>query len=82
MVRQTNEFSKIFDKYLVRHFITPGITGFAQVHGFRGEITDPYMMKKRLEFDTWYIENWTLWLDCKIIFRTVTNALRGEENAY
>ncbi len=47
MIRHTHEFAKIFDKYLVRHFITPGITGFAQVHGFRGEISDPYLMKKK-----------------------------------
>jgi lipopolysaccharide/colanic/teichoic acid biosynthesis glycosyltransferase len=66
----------------VRHFVLPGITGFAQVNGLRGAISDPYLMKKRLEYDTWYIENWSLLLDIKIILRTVTHVARGEENAW
>lgn len=82
MLKHTDEYSQIINKYLFRHFITPGITGHAQVNGFRGETTDPAMMKKRVEYDTWYIENWSILLDIKIIFLTVWNAVRGEENAF
>ncbi|MEZ4826301.1 MAG: undecaprenyl-phosphate glucose phosphotransferase [Bacteroidia bacterium] len=82
MLKHTDEYSQIINKYLFRHFITPGITGHAQVNGFRGETTDPSLMEKRVEYDTWYIENWSLLLDIKIVFLTVWNAIRGEENAY
>jgi putative colanic acid biosynthesis UDP-glucose lipid carrier transferase len=82
MLKHTEEYSQSIDKYLYRHFIYPGITGHAQVNGYRGETRDPSLMKKRIEFDNWYIENWSLFLDLKIIFMTVINALRGEENAY
>lgn len=82
MLKHTDEYSQIINKYLFRHFITPGITGHAQVNGFRGETTDPSMMEKRVEYDAWYIENWSLMLDIKIVFLTVWNAIRGEENAY
>lgn len=82
MLKHTDEYSQIINKYLFRHFITPGITGHAQVNGFRGETNDPALMEKRVEYDTWYIENWSLLLDVKIVFLTVWNALRGEENAY
>lgn len=82
MVKHTNEYSQIIDKYLYRHFIVPGITGHAQVNGYRGETNEPELMEKRVEYDTWYIENWSLFLDIKIIFLTVWNAVRGEENAY
>ena len=82
MLKHTDEYSRIINKYLFRHFITPGITGHAQVNGYRGETTDPKLMEKRVEYDTWYIENWSLLLDIKIIFLTAWNAIRGEENAY
>ncbi len=82
MLKHTDEYSQIINKYLFRHFITPGITGYAQVNGYRGETTDPEMMRKRVEHDAWYVENWSLFLDIKIIFLTVWNAVRGEENAY
>lgn len=82
MLKHTDEYSRIINKYLLRHFITPGITGYAQVNGYRGETTDPEMMRKRVEHDAWYVENWSLFLDVKIIFLTVWNAVRGEENAF
>jgi putative colanic acid biosynthesis UDP-glucose lipid carrier transferase len=82
MLKHTEEYSKIIDKYLFRHFITPGITGHAQVNGFRGETEDPELMRKRVEYDSWYIENWSLLLDLKIIFFTVWNVVKGEEKAY
>lgn len=70
------------ERYLYRYFIMPGITGYAQVHGYRGETSDPSLMEKRVEYDTWYIENWSFWLDIKIILMTVWNAVKGEETAY
>ncbi|MEM6763901.1 MAG: undecaprenyl-phosphate glucose phosphotransferase [Bacteroidota bacterium] len=82
MLRHTEEYSKIIHKYLFRHFITPGITGYAQVNGLRGETTNDGLMKKRIEYDTWYIENWSLFLDIKIIIKTIWNILSGERNAY
>jgi exopolysaccharide biosynthesis polyprenyl glycosylphosphotransferase len=82
MLKHTEEYSKMIEKYLERHFITPGITGYAQVNGFRGETNDSLKMKKRLEYDTWYIENWSFVLDIKIIFMTVMNMIKGEENAF
>ena len=83
MLKHTEEYSQMIEKYLIRHFVTPGITGHAQVNGFRGETgTDPRLMRKRLEYDTWYIENWSIWLDIKIIYLTVANIAQGEENAF
>lgn len=83
MLKHTEEYSQMIEKYLIRHFVTPGITGHAQVNGFRGETgTDPRLMRKRLEYDTWYIENWSFWLDVKIIYLTVANIAQGEENAF
>ncbi|MGD1892452.1 MAG: undecaprenyl-phosphate glucose phosphotransferase [Cyclobacteriaceae bacterium] len=82
MLKHTEEYSEIIENFKVRHFINSGITGYAQVNGFRGETKDDELMKKRVEYDTWYLENWSLSLDIKIIFQTVWNAVRGEENAY
>ena len=81
MLRHTEQYSKMFDKFMVRHLIKPGITGWAQVHGYRGATEESHKMEKRVEFDVWYIENWSLLLDIKIILLTVYNMLRGEENA-
>lgn len=82
MLKHTSEYSDLIEKYLTRHFITPGITGHAQVHGLRGETADPKLMEKRVEYDAWYIENWSLMLDIKIVFLTIWNLLRGQEQAY
>lgn len=70
------------DNYMMRHWVKPGITGWAQVNGFRGETNDSRLMKKRVEFDIWYIENWNFWLDQQIIIQTLVNMVRGEKNAY
>jgi lipopolysaccharide/colanic/teichoic acid biosynthesis glycosyltransferase len=67
---------------MMRHWVKPGISGWAQVHGFRGETKETRLMKKRIQHDLWYIENWTFWLDLQIILQTVVNAVKGEENAY
>jgi len=81
MLKHTEEYSKMIDRFMVRHFIKPGITGWAQVNGFRGETRDPSMMAKRVEHDVWYIENWSMLLDIKIIIITMRNILNGEPNA-
>ena len=81
MVQQTQEYSELIDKYMLRHTIKPGITGWAQVNGFRGPTEELWKMEKRVELDAWYAENWNLMLDIKIMFLTVFNALRGEKNA-
>lgn len=82
MVAQTEMYSELIDKYMLRHTIKPGITGWAQVRGFRGQTEELWQMEKRVEYDVWYAENWTFFLDLKIIFRTVWNAIKGEDNAY
>lgn len=81
MLKHTEEYSQIIHQFMVRHFVQPGITGWAQVHGFRGETIDPQLMRKRVQYDVWYIENWSFLLDLRIVFLTVRNMLRGEKNA-
>ncbi|RFM36696.1 undecaprenyl-phosphate glucose phosphotransferase [Chitinophaga silvisoli] len=82
MLKHTEEFSAIIQKYMIRHFLKPGITGWAQVNGYRGEITDDLHLAKRIEHDIWYMENWSVYLDLKIIFLTVFNTIRGDKNAF
>lgn len=82
MVKHTEQYSQIIDKYMVRHFIKPGITGLSQVMGYRGETTDNRKMKGRVKIDIFYLENWSFLLDLKIIFLTVYNVFKGEDNAY
>lgn len=82
MLKHTEDYSKLIDKYMVRHAIKPGITGWAQVNGYRGLTEELWQMEKRVEYDVWYIENWTFLLDLKIIVRTVLNAIQGEKNAF
>lgn len=81
MLKHTQEYSQLIDKYLLRQSIKPGITGWAQVRGYRGETTNPEMMRLRVFFDVWYMENWTFLLDIKIVYLTVFNMLKGEKNA-
>lgn len=69
-------------QYMLRHLVKPGITGWAQINGFRGGTESPELMQKRIDSDIWYIENWSFWLDLQIIFLTVWNMLRGDPNAY
>ncbi len=80
-IKLDDQYIKLINNYKVRHFSKPGITGWAQVKGYRGETKEVIAMKMRVEYDIWYIENWTFLLDLKIIWMTVTNMLRGEENA-
>jgi putative colanic acid biosynthesis UDP-glucose lipid carrier transferase len=72
----------MIENYMRRHMVKPGITGWAQVNGHRGETRDPEMMQKRVESDLWYIENWTFWLDQQIIVQTLVNMVKGEKNAF
>lgn len=81
MLRHTEEYSKMFDQFMVRHLIKPGITGWAQVNGYRGETINPDRMLKRVEHDVWYIENWSLMLDMKIIYLTVEKMFIGDKQA-
>ena len=79
---QNKVYGNKVKKYMVRHCVKPGITGLAQVNGFRGEIQTEDDMINRIKFDVFYIENWSLILDLKIIFQTVINIFKGEEKAY
>lgn len=76
------EYQKNVNNYLDRHAVKPGITGLAQVRGYRGEITKKSDIKNRIRLDIFYIENWSILLDVKIISQTVFNVFRGEEKAY
>lgn len=82
MLKHTEQYSELISTYMVRHLAKPGITGWAQVNGARGETQELWQMEDRVEKDIWYIEHWSLMLDIIIIWRTVFNAVRGEKNAY
>jgi putative colanic acid biosynthesis UDP-glucose lipid carrier transferase len=82
MVKHTDEYREFIDQYMIRLYLKPGITGWAQVQGYRGETKDPKLMQKRIEHDLWYMENWSLVFDMKIVYLTVINILKGEKNAY
>lgn len=81
-LRLNDQYRDIIDKYMVRHFVRPGITGWAQVNGFRGETRTPELMERRVELDVWYLENWSFWLDLRIVMKTVTNMFSKDPNAY
>lgn len=82
MLKHTEEYSALIQKYMVRQLVKPGITGAAQVKGYRGETKELEDMEGRVRLDVWYIENWSLSLDINIIFHTVWNAFKGDEKAY
>lgn len=82
MLSHTEQYSKLISRFMVRHFLKPGITGWAQVSGYRGETKTTESMENRVEADVWYLENWSFLLDMKIIFLTVWNTVKGEDNAY
>lgn len=82
MLKHTEDYSKLINKYMVRHLVKPGITGWAQVNGYRGETKTLPEMEGRVIFDIWYLENWSFWLDIRIMVYTITNMLQGEKNAY
>lgn len=82
MISHTAEFAQLVDHYMVRQLLKPGITGWAQVNGYRGEITHPDQLQKRISYDIWYLQNWSIWLDLKIIFFTVSGIFKGDKQAY
>ncbi|MDT0646075.1 exopolysaccharide biosynthesis polyprenyl glycosylphosphotransferase [Zunongwangia sp. F260] len=82
MKYHTSQYESSVDKYLVRHFVKPGITGLAQIKGYRGEIMRKADIINRVRFDIFYIEKWSLLLDIRIVFQTVVNAFRGDDKAY
>ena len=82
MVSHTNIYAQKIDKFMVRHFIKPGITGLAQTKGFRGEVETDADIINRVKYDIFYIENWSILLDVKIILITIFNTLKGDKKAY
>lgn len=84
MISYTEEYSKIIDKYnfIFRHNVKPGVTGLAQIKGYRGEIKNDKDIVNRIKYDIFYIENWSLFIDLKIIFQTLINIIKGDVNAY
>ena len=82
MLKHTAEFSQMTEHYMVRHLLKPGITGWAQVNSFRGEINHPDQLKDRISSDLWYLQNWSLMLDIKIVAMTFLRVFIGDKNAY
>lgn len=82
MLAHTDYYSNLISDYMIRHYVKPGITGWAQTHGERGETKTVEDMKRRVEKDIWYIEHWSFWLDIQIILKTVLDAVHGDEKAY
>lgn len=82
MLAHTDYYSKKVDKYMVRHFVKPGITGLAQIKGYRGETHDIRSMINRVRMDIFYVENWSFYLDIKIIFLTMLKTIKGDGNAF
>jgi putative colanic acid biosynthesis UDP-glucose lipid carrier transferase len=82
MLKHTEQYSALIDKYMIRHLVKPGVTGWAQVTGYRGETKTLEQMEGRVKRDVWYIENWSFVLDLKIIVVTILNMFKGERNAY
>jgi len=82
MLSHTEQYRNIIDKYMIRQFLKPGISGWAQINGYRGETKEQHLMEKRVEMDIWYMENWSAMLDVRIMFLTIINIFRGETNAY
>jgi len=82
MLKHTEDYTRLVDHYMLRHAVKPGITGWAQVNGYRGITDQLWKMERRVEHDVWYIENWSFLLDLKIVARTVINAVCGDKNAF
>lgn len=83
MLKHTEEYRKLVDKFMVRHFAKPGLTGWAQIMGYRGETKKLSDMKNRADADIWYIENWSFILDVKIVFKTaIMMFLQNEKNVF
>ena len=81
-VAHNDTYRRLIPGYMLRHRVKPGITGWAQIHGWRGETDTIEKMEQRIQFDLWYIRNWSLWLDLSIIVRTASRVIIGGSNAY
>lgn len=82
MVKHTEMYSKLIPNYMERHAVKPGMTGWAQVTGFRGETKELHQMENRVKADLWYIQNWSFLLDLKIILKTFSTLILGDKHAY
>lgn len=83
MIKHTEEYSQLVDKYMLRHLVKPGITGLSQIMGYRGETQhDLYLMKMRVRMDRFYIENWSFYLDLKLVYSTMTSIFKKNEKVY
>ncbi len=82
MLAHTKQYSQLIDKYMVRHFVKPGVTGWAQVNGFRGETKELWQMEGRVERDIWYTQHWSVWLDIRIVWMTFKSFFYHDKNAY
>ena len=82
MLAHTNQYSHLISKYMVRHFVKPGVTGWAQVTGFRGETKELWQMEGRVKRDIWYMEHWSIWLDIRIVWMTAKSIFVHDEHAY
>jgi putative colanic acid biosynthesis UDP-glucose lipid carrier transferase len=82
MLKHTSEYAKIVEHYMIRQMLKPGITGWAQVNGLRGEISSPMQIQQRVASDLWYLEHWSIWLDIKIMFLTIHKVFVGDKLAY
>jgi putative colanic acid biosynthesis UDP-glucose lipid carrier transferase len=82
MIRHTETFDDMHTEYMVRHLVKPGVTGLAQINGYRGEIRSPDLLRKRVDYDIRYLENWSIREDIRILFATIWVSLKGDKNAY
>ena len=82
MLAHTEQYAALIGKYMVRHFVKPGITGWAQATGFRGETSELWQMEGRVERDIYYIQHWSFWLDLRIIWMTVKSCFKTDKNAF
>lgn len=82
MLKHTSDYSQMIGRYMIRQFLKPGITGWAQVNGLRGETKSLFQMEQRVEHDIWYMENWSFWLDVRIMFLTFYSTIKGDDNAF
>ena len=82
MLKHTEMYSNLIDKFMVRHVVKPGMSGWAQVTGYRGETKELWQMEERVRRDIWYIEHWSIWLDLRVMWMTGKQMVLRNKNAY
>ncbi|MCC5928975.1 MAG: undecaprenyl-phosphate glucose phosphotransferase [Cyclobacteriaceae bacterium] len=82
MLKHTEEFTLAVEKFMLRHYVKPGITGLAQIKGYRGETNTYEKLKNRVKLDRFYVANWSLFFDIRIILLTTYSMLKGDKNAF